>query len=69
VSATSSIIVPTNRRPDRLAGCVQSLAALDYPRERFEVIVVDDGSENPPEAELMRIRDRIRVTLVTGNAR
>ena len=44
-----SIIIPTYRRPRRLAGCLQSLACLDYPRDRFEVIVVDDGSQEPPE--------------------
>lgn len=38
-----SVIVPTYRRPERLAACLRALAGLDYPRERFEVIVVDDG--------------------------
>lgn len=38
-----SIIIPTYNRPQQLANCLQSLAALDYPRDRFEVIVVDDG--------------------------
>jgi len=45
-----SIVIPTYRRPERLAACLQSLAALDYPRDRFEVIVVDDGSGAPVEA-------------------
>lgn len=44
---TFSIVIPTYRRPERLADCLQSLAALDYPRDRFEVIVVDDGSGTP----------------------
>ena len=38
-----SVIVPTYRRPERLAACLRALAALDYPRDRFEVVVVDDG--------------------------
>ena len=38
-----SVIVPTYRRPERLAACLRALAGLDYPRDRFEVIVVDDG--------------------------
>jgi glycosyltransferase involved in cell wall biosynthesis len=41
---TFSIVIPTYRRPRSLARCLQALAALDYPRDRFEVIVVDDGS-------------------------
>ncbi len=40
-----SIIVPTYNRPDQLTQCLHSLAILDYPRDRFEVIIVDDGSE------------------------
>lgn len=39
-----SVIVPSYRRPDRLARCLEGLAALDYPRHCYEVIVVDDGS-------------------------
>jgi GT2 family glycosyltransferase len=44
-----SIIVPTYRRPAQLSLCLQALARLDYPNERFEVLVVDDGSANPLE--------------------
>jgi GT2 family glycosyltransferase len=41
-----SIVVPTCERPVQLSRCLQSLAGLDYPQERFEVVVVDDGSAN-----------------------
>ena len=40
-----SVIIPTYNRPDRLEECLQSLTVLNYPRDRFEVIVVDDGSD------------------------
>ena len=43
VLPTFSVVIPTYRRPERLAGALRSLEALDYPRDRFEVIVVDDG--------------------------
>lgn len=45
-----SVIVPTHNRPHQLVACLESLAALDCPRDRFEVIVVDDGSEPPVAA-------------------
>ncbi len=45
-----SIVIPTYNRPWRLHGCLASLAALDYSRDRFEVIVVDDGSTQPVAA-------------------
>jgi mycofactocin system glycosyltransferase len=45
-----SIIIPVKDRPVDLRLCLESLAALDYPRERLEVIVVDDGSsDNTPQ--------------------
>lgn len=44
-----SIIVPTFDRPEALMTCVQGIRQLDYPRDRFEVIIVDDGSLFPVE--------------------
>ncbi len=40
-----SIIVPTFNRPQRLAACIGALSRLDYPRDCFEIIVVNDGSD------------------------
>lgn len=45
-----SVIVPTHARPEQLAGCVAALDALDYPRDRFEVIVVEDVEGDGPAA-------------------
>jgi len=59
-----SIIVPTYNRPGQLDACLQSLACLDYPRDRFEAIVVDDGSETPLEGVVSLFRDRLSLTLV-----
>ena len=42
-----SIVIPTFNRPERIRECVNALKALDYPRESFEVILVDDGSPQP----------------------
>lgn len=39
-----SIIIPAHARPENLKQCLRGVAALDYPRDRFEVIAVDDGS-------------------------
>jgi glycosyltransferase involved in cell wall biosynthesis len=40
-----SIVIPTYNRPERLRNCLTAIAKLDYPRDRFEVVVVDDGSD------------------------
>jgi len=42
-----SIIVPTFNRHEALSVCVQAISLQDYPRDRFEIIVVDDGSLTP----------------------
>ncbi|MCU0526510.1 MAG: glycosyltransferase [Elainella sp. Prado103] len=39
-----SIVIPTYNRPDRLRLCLAAISQLNYPFDRFEVIVVDDGS-------------------------
>ncbi len=38
-----SVVIPTYNRPMPLTACLRALAALDYPSDRYEVIVVDDG--------------------------
>lgn len=39
-----SVIVPVYNGAETLEACLTALTGQDYPRERFEVIVVDDGS-------------------------
>lgn len=40
-----SVVVPTHERPAELARCLAALSRLVYPRDRFEVLVVDDGGK------------------------
>jgi GT2 family glycosyltransferase len=44
-----SVIVPTRNRHALVCGTVESLLAQDFPREHYEIIVVDDGSDRPVE--------------------
>lgn len=46
-----SVIVPTFGRPARVAECVEALRHQDYPPDRLEIVVVDDGSPDPVEIE------------------
>ncbi len=41
---TFSIIVPTHKRPTELAQCLAAISKIVYPRELFNVIIVDDGA-------------------------
>jgi cellulose synthase/poly-beta-1,6-N-acetylglucosamine synthase-like glycosyltransferase len=40
-----SVVVPTRARPEYLRNCLESLLKLDYPSDRYEIIVVEDGTE------------------------
>lgn len=39
-----SVVVPTFRRPARLAACLHALRQSDFPADQFEIVVVDDGN-------------------------
>lgn len=60
-----SIIIPTYERPRQLATCLRALASLDYPLERFEVVVVDDGSAHSPEDVIGGFQGQLDVRLLT----
>ena len=60
-----SVIVPTYERPDQLAECLRALAAQEYPRHRFEVLVVDDGGMASVNGAVDSLRHRLDVTLLT----
>ena len=44
-----SIIIPSLNRPRQLRRCLESLRQIDYSREFWEVVVVDDGSAHSLE--------------------
>lgn len=41
-----SIIIPTHNSALTIERCVNSLTSQTYPREKFEIIIVDDGSKD-----------------------
>jgi glycosyltransferase involved in cell wall biosynthesis len=59
-----SIVIPTYRRPRQLAVCLQGLSHLDYPHDRFEVIVVDDGGELSLDGTLASFKGTFAVSLL-----
>jgi GT2 family glycosyltransferase len=59
-----SIIIPTYNRPRELQLCLNAIAQIDYPRDRFEVVVVDDGSPNTLDSVVDPFRHRLNVQLI-----
>lgn len=53
---TVTVIIPTRDRALELDECLAALSRLDYPREKIEVIVVDDGSSDP--ASVRKVTER-----------
>lgn len=53
-----TVIVPTRNRLDLLSTCIEGLARTDYPD--IEVIVVDNGSDDPATLEYLAKLDPVR---------
>ena len=60
-----SVIVPTRNRQPALERCLRALSAQTYSHDRFEVIVVDDGSDSSMSQPIARFRENLRVRLIT----
>jgi GT2 family glycosyltransferase len=64
-----SIVIPTYNRPAPLSACLRACALLDYPRDSFEVITVDDGGSVSLEAIVAGFHGVLSVKLLRqGNA-
>jgi|AGTN01.1.fsa_nt_gi Predicted glycosyltransferases len=60
----ASVIIPSYCRPEQLTRCLQSLAQIDYARDDFEVIVVDDGSSTPLDAVVQPFQSQLNLRLI-----
>ena len=58
------MIVATYARPAQLTACLESLACLEYPVARFEVVVVDDGSPESLEPVTVVFQSRLPLRYV-----
>lgn len=56
-----SVVVPVYNGQATLDSCLQSLLRLNYPADRLELIVVDNGSTDGTPALLERVQDRFRI--------
>src|SRR5690554_5552712 len=54
-----SIIIPALNEEEHLPSCLASLNAQSYPRDRFEIIVVDNGSSDDTHNIARRLSDHV----------
>jgi glycosyltransferase involved in cell wall biosynthesis len=59
---TCTVIVPTYNRSELMRRTLDSLVAQDLLGDRFEVIVVDDGSSDGTAAMVEGYHDRLRLS-------
>jgi GT2 family glycosyltransferase len=59
-----AVIIPTYGRPEPLRSCLDALASQSYPRDRFEVIVVDDGGREELPREFAAPGGRLGVRVI-----
>ncbi len=62
---TISVLVPVHNQEKYIGRCLRSLLAQNFPREAFEIIVIDDGSHDRTPYALELFQDEI--TLVRNN--
>ena len=61
---TFSVVIPTRDRFAQLATCLAALAEQDYAHDAFDVIVVNDASDQAVPAEIEAFADRITLTII-----
>jgi GT2 family glycosyltransferase len=59
-----SVIIPTYNRPLHLQSCLEAMARMNYPKEHFEVVVVDDGGHVDLEPTVGALRDVLPIRVV-----
>ncbi len=64
IGCAVSVIIPTHNRPERLSACLAALATQTFDRSRFEVVVVDDGSDVSLEPVVAPFRERLQLQLI-----
>ncbi len=61
---TVGIIVPCYNEAATVAGTCESLLALDYPKEKLSIVLVNDGSSDGTRAAMERFAGHPQVTII-----
>ncbi|MEE8575423.1 MAG: glycosyltransferase, partial [Thermodesulfobacteriota bacterium] len=59
-----SIIIATYNRPEELSICLKAMEGINYPRTRYEVIVIDDGGKFTLDSTVEPFRNSLKLTLL-----
>jgi GT2 family glycosyltransferase/glycosyltransferase involved in cell wall biosynthesis len=64
---SASVVIVTWNGKEHLGPCLSSLAASDYPTDRLEIVVVDNGSTDGTVEWIAREHPRVRVVPLASN--
>ncbi len=56
-----SVVVPTYKRPDLLARCLDALLAQDFDADDYEIIIADDANCAETQQQVMLIAEKARL--------
>ena len=56
-----SVIVPVFNQEQYIGRCIRSLLSLNYPREDFEIILINDGSTDNTMTVINSFKDELRI--------
>src|SRR3989344_838365 len=59
-----AVIVPCWNEESTIGGTIESLLALEYPREKLSIILVDDGSTDATYSTMMRYADNAQIKIL-----
>ncbi|MDJ0706497.1 MAG: glycosyltransferase [Leptolyngbyaceae cyanobacterium MO_188.B28] len=59
-----SVVIPTYNRPERLLKCLEALTQQTLSTDCWEVIIVDDGSQESLESVAATVRSHIQIHLI-----
>ena len=63
---TVAVVMPAFNEEEAVANSIRSLLAVDYPREKLEIVVVNDGSTDGTLREIYSVADCNRAVRVIG---
>src|SRR3989338_4935881 len=60
---STTIIIPCWNKAQTLAGTVHSLLEMQYPKDKFSIVIVDDGSTDDTLAAAMQFAQNPQVNI------
>jgi len=62
---TATIVVPCYNEEESIFGTVESLLALDYPKDKYKIMIIDDGSTDNSWNLMQRYKDHPMIEIYT----